>query len=197
MAKCFHRFLSFPGDAYVASTISRPSTGTSGTQAKVAMGPSSAESTSESGATPSAARQLAAESATLCCRTALAMQEKLAELHTFSWFRSMLRGNTVVIRIGLHTADVLGAVLGSRYEVIGNGLFVAEKVQEGCKPGGVAVSERTLELLGDVAKFGWKVEPSGRYVQLGDSMRSTSERPSSGNFLASYSLSRGSDGSRQ
>lgn len=89
----------------------------------------------------------------------------------------------MVIRIGVHTTDVLGTVLGSRYELVGNGVFAAEKVQEGCRPGGVAVSCKTLEVLGGeeaVEKRGWKVEGNGKFVALGDAIRVVETRPADG-----------------
>jgi class 3 adenylate cyclase len=84
----------------------------------------------------------------------------------------MLRGHTVLIRIGIHTSDVIGTVLGSRYELVGKAVGVAEKVQEGCKPGGVAISSTTKALCPD-----FKCASNGKWVVSGESVAVVGKRP--------------------
>ncbi|KAI9012313.1 hypothetical protein DFJ74DRAFT_771716 [Hyaloraphidium curvatum] len=182
-AGCHMQKITTIGDAYVACTLTKPGAPETG-------GDSDGDATAGIHAVRSAA-----ESALLCARTALAMQDKLAELHTFSWFVNLLRGNTVMIRMGLHTADVLGTVLGSRYELVGTGVAVAEKVQEGCSPGGVAVSERTWELLlslgeGELRRRGVQGRASGRFVATGGAIRVVGERAEGEPCLECFELTR-------
>ena len=80
-------------------------------------------------------------------RTALAMQEFLAE-HGAARARRGLPYFTA--RIGLHTGPVVAGVVGARkfaYDIWGDTVNVAARVESNCAPGRVGVSESTYHLI--------------------------------------------------
>ena len=55
------------------------------------------------------------------------------------------------MRIGIHTGKVIGGIIGSkvvRYDIFGEGVLIANKMESNGVSGGVCVSEATRDLLG-------------------------------------------------
>ncbi|GAB4336074.1 MAG: adenylate/guanylate cyclase domain-containing protein [Desulfobulbaceae bacterium] len=91
-------------------------------------------------------------------RTAIAMQQRVRELRAEWEGRG---GMPIVIRIGIHTGDVVVGNMGSQsrmeYTVIGSNVNLAQRLESNCPPGGVLVSEAVRSrLTGDIP-----VEPVG------------------------------------
>jgi len=57
------------------------------------------------------------------------------------------------MRIGIHTGEVYGGVMGTdlvRFDLYGEDVVIANKMESGGKPGKIAVSEVTKNLLEDI-----------------------------------------------
>ncbi|KAJ3113390.1 hypothetical protein HDU96_003436 [Phlyctochytrium bullatum] len=95
--------------------------------------------------------------AALCSRTALAMIAALEEMASSGTAFVQVPGARLLIRAGVHSGTARGFVTGGytkiKYELFGEAVDTAEKVQEIATPGTVFASKRTIELLQENGKF--------------------------------------------
>ncbi|KAJ3219413.1 Adenylate cyclase type 4 [Dinochytrium kinnereticum] len=95
--------------------------------------------------------------ASLSCRTALSMIAALQELADHGTAFAQVPGGRLLIRAGIDSGTARGFVTGGytkiKYELFGEAVDRAEKVQEMATPGTVFVSKVTAQLLQDKAKF--------------------------------------------
>ncbi|KAJ3410812.1 hypothetical protein HDV05_003207 [Chytridiales sp. JEL 0842] len=84
------------------------------------------------------------------CLAALDIQATLVAFQASGLFNSLPTQN-MKVRIGIHSGQALGALTGGqskmKYELLGEAVENAEKVQSLGEPGGVLVSERTKTIL--------------------------------------------------
>lgn len=83
-----------------------------------------------------------------CVRTAIAMQQRTAELRE-KWVRN--GGFPLRIRIGINTGEVVVGNMGSArrlaYTVLGSAVNLASRLESNAPVGGILISERTYELV--------------------------------------------------
>ncbi|KAI8847543.1 hypothetical protein BC829DRAFT_418296 [Chytridium lagenaria] len=95
--------------------------------------------------------------AALSCRTALSMIAILEEMAGNTVAFAQVPGGRLLIRAGVHSGTARGFVTGGytkiKYELFGDAVDVAEKVQELATPGMVFASKFTTDLLADQGKF--------------------------------------------
>ena len=83
-----------------------------------------------------------------CVRTAIAMQQRTAELRE-KWLKR--GGFPLRIRIGINTGEVVVGNMGSArrlaYTVLGSAVNLASRLESNAPVGGILISERTHELV--------------------------------------------------
>ncbi|KAJ3219678.1 hypothetical protein HDU67_010040 [Dinochytrium kinnereticum] len=96
------------------------------------------------------AAALSGGGAVSCCKVALLMQDAMANFDSTGLFRP-LPGGTMKIRVGVNSGTAFGFVTGGltmlKYELLGDAVDTAEKVQELASPGSVVISNATVRLL--------------------------------------------------
>lgn len=92
-----------------------------------------------------------------------------AGLEMASWIENPSDGGSPIpfrVRIGIHTGPLVAGVIGKRrflYDVWGDTVNVAARMESSGEPGRVNISQETLNLLGD----GFRVVPRGRVAAKG------------------------------
>jgi class 3 adenylate cyclase len=57
------------------------------------------------------------------------------------------------MRIGIHTGNIIGGVIGTdivRYDIYGNDVLIANKMESNGEKGKVMISENTYELVSEI-----------------------------------------------
>jgi adenylate cyclase len=103
-------------------------------------------------------------------RAACAMQKAARRLHQ-EWEQT--GGMPIVIRIGVHTGEVVVGNMGSHsrldYTVIGSNVNLAQRLESNCPPGGILISEQVYKRLeGKI-----EAEPAGTLQAKGFAERLT------------------------
>ncbi|KAJ3408030.1 hypothetical protein HDV05_005158 [Chytridiales sp. JEL 0842] len=142
------------GDAYIAASMGNEEN-KDGVKA-----PESAHSTSP-----------IADSALWTCLAALDMQRTMCGFQIRGIFAD-LPTNNMQVRIGVHSGTAMGAMTGGqskiKYELIGEAIDTAEKVQSLGEPGKVMISEKTKEVLVGLVANGterFEMLPSDKVVE--------------------------------
>ncbi|KAI9359643.1 nucleotide cyclase [Zopfochytrium polystomum] len=91
------------------------------------------------------------------CTVALLMQSFVNDTFNFSpIIRDVVKQNCLM-RIGVHTGPCHGAIMGGltnfRYDLMGEAVTIAEKIQEHCEPGHVFISGATKEFIVRSGRF--------------------------------------------
>lgn len=88
--------------------------------------------------------------ATRCVHAAIDMQRRVRELHK-AWRNA--GGFPLAVRIGINTGEVVVGNMGSRrqfsYTVLGSPVNLAQRLESNAPVGGILISERTRQLIGD------------------------------------------------
>ena len=84
-----------------------------------------------------------------CVKAAFEMQEFMA---VYNVKRKKKRLDPLLIRVGLHTGPVVAGVVGTKkfaYDIWGDTVNVASRMESKSKPGKINISESTYELIKD------------------------------------------------
>ena len=81
------------------------------------------------------------------------LQIAISMLKTIAKVRKQINFDKLNMRIGIHTGDVYGGIIGTdivRFDLYGQDVVIANKMESGGMPGRICVSEKTKLILEDL-----------------------------------------------
>lgn len=81
------------------------------------------------------------------------LQIAISMLKTIDKVRKQINFDKLNMRIGIHTGDVYGGIIGTdivRFDLYGQDVVIANKMESGGMPGRICVSEKTKLILEDL-----------------------------------------------
>lgn len=91
------------------------------------------------------------------------IQLAISLLKIISKVRKQLNFDKLNMRIGIHTGDIYGGIIGTeitRFDIYGKDVLIANKMESGGQPGKICLSDATRKLLQDVETFNYTFEPN-------------------------------------
>lgn len=91
------------------------------------------------------------------------LQLAFSLLKTISKVRRQLNFDKLNMRIGIHTGNIYGGIIGTeitRFDIYGKDVLIANKMESGGQPGRICVSEHTRKILQEVEISNYTFEPN-------------------------------------
>ncbi|KAJ3410726.1 hypothetical protein HDV05_003446 [Chytridiales sp. JEL 0842] len=108
-----------------------------------------------------------ASAAIATCMTAIEMQEVMNNVESLGIFYQ-LPGNTMKVRIGVHSGGAFGFVSGGsnkvKYELIGEAVEIAEQTQSLADPGSIYITSKTAELIKSMESSTFEMQSTGKHA---------------------------------
>lgn len=91
------------------------------------------------------------------------LQLAISLLRIISKVRKQLNFDKLNMRIGIHTGDIYGGIIGTeitRFDIYGKDVLIANKMESGGEPGKICVSDSTRKFLQEVETSNYTFEPN-------------------------------------